>query len=101
MSAGKIISTLWQASQDRLTDDQLNALSCSEEIVSNLSSIARIMDGLATLLANDEDTGQFRNGQDVADMLWGFSWTISAAAEAAFVANEAKAIKQLRAAGQL
>jgi hypothetical protein len=101
MSAGKIISTLWQASQDTLTDEQLSALSCSEEVVFNLSSVARIMDGMATLMANDKDTGLFRNGQDVADMLWGFSWAISAAAEATYVANEAMAIKKLRAAGAL
>ncbi|MQY52117.1 hypothetical protein HCX48_09535 [Rhodocyclus tenuis] len=101
MSTGKIIATLWEACQDTLTDEQLSSLSCGEEIVANLSALSQIMDGLATLVANDEDTGRFRSSPEVADMLWGFSWAVSAAAQAARVANEASAIKKLRAAGEL
>lgn len=101
MSAGKIIAALWEASQDKLTDEQLESLCCGEEIAYNLSSLAGIMDGIAALVANDEDVGNFQSNDDVSNMLWGFAWAVKAGAEAARVATEAQGFRSLRAAGLL
>jgi hypothetical protein len=101
MSAGRIITTLWEASRDKLTGEQLEALCCGEEIAYNLSSLASIMNGTAALIANDHAAGNLQGKEDVSTMLWGFAWAVAAAGEAVKVATEAQGFRELRAAGLL
>lgn len=92
MSAAKIIKTLWDAADaDRLTDEQLAALVLGDESGINLGNLGDIMGGIACLISNDTDAGNFQSRHDLPLLLFGFSSAIRAEAEAAYVSNQASA----------
>lgn len=105
MSADNIIKTLWESTKVAdLTDEQLKALCCGEEISRDLNRIADLMNGIGCLV--DEDTkdktcaGNFQSGDDIQTLLWGLASAIKASAEAVFVSSSAAAIIKNRATGQ-
>lgn len=97
MSAGKIISTLWQAADAaKLSKEQLDDLCQSEELALHLRNLALFMDRVAALKASDSETGWLESKDDVSAMLWGLSSTIETLAEAVHVAGDASALLAAR-----
>ena len=97
MSASAIINTLWSATDaEGLSDEQLLALGCVEDLACQLKNIAEAVLGIGCLVAEDEDAGSFQDAGSVSRLLFSLSDVISANAEASIVSSEAKAIIQRR-----
>lgn len=96
-ASAKIIKALRSAARDHdFTDEQLHELMHGEEIALELSNHAAIMEGLAALIANDSNAGNFRNTWDLSQLLWGFSTSIATLAEAVDISTEAAEMLLLR-----
>lgn len=101
MNVSTIIHTLWSATDaNTLSDEQLEALSCSDSLTGRLSDVAEVMMGIGCLVAEDGNsgskTGSFQEPDSITQLLWSLSDVIETAAAASFVANDAKTVLHLR-----
>ena len=97
MSAATIIHALWGATDAKnLSDEQLETLSCNEELSNSLSNTAEVMMGIGSLIEEDglhaSKAGTFQEPDSVAQLLWVLSDVIDTAAAAFFVAGDAKTL---------
>lgn len=100
MSAAKIISTLWQATDEKkLSVEQLQSMCQSEQLAIDLKNVALMMDRLAALSFDDKDGGYLQDREDVSAALWGFSSVIETLSSAVHISGEAAALLALRAKG--
>lgn len=71
---GNVLGGLIVHSQDRLTDDDLRAISSLSVLaVSRVQQLAGISKHLAALVCFDSEVGAFEQQADLADLLWFFS----------------------------
>lgn len=101
MSMDKMLKTLWQATHTKLSNEQLEALTCGEELALNIGNMGEVMDGIAALVANDTNTGNFQSQDDVPALLWGLSSALKAMGEAVYISSEAQSLLSARATGLL
>jgi hypothetical protein len=91
--ASGILRALWEKVDfSALSDEELKALDCTEQITCELGNIAKTMAGIGCLIASDyrdNKSGALQTTDEIAIMLWGFSDMIATNAEAIDVASEA------------
>lgn len=97
MNTSTIIHTLWSATAaGKLSDEQLNKLSCNDSLVTKQSDVADVMMGIGCFVSDDVNnggkTGSFQEPDSIAQLLWFLSDVIDTAAAASFVANDARTL---------